>query len=241
MSIPRKIHYCWFGGNPLPDLAQKCIASWQKYLPDYEIIRWDESNYDVNKIPYTKEAYAAKKFAFVSDYARFDILYQHGGLYFDTDVEIVQDMSDIITVGSFMGCEFSRGSCCINSGLGLGASAGMPIFKEILDNYHNRLFITSDGTNDYTTVVDIVSGIFQKYGFDNKIWQIQNIDGISIYPPDFFAPRNGVFNRYILTPNTYSIHHYAASWLSTGGKLRTALSKAIGYENYNRLKRLLKK
>ena len=90
--IPKKIHYCWFGGNPLPPLAQKCIASWENFFPDYEIVRWDEANYDVNKIPYIQEAYEARKYAFVSDYARFDILYHHGGLYFDTDVELKDNL-----------------------------------------------------------------------------------------------------------------------------------------------------
>lgn len=105
--IPKVIHYCWFGGNPLPSLAEKCIASWRKYLPDYEIKRWDESNFDVNIIPYTKQAYEAKKYAFVSDYARFWILYNYGGLYFDTDVEVIRSMDDIIAAGPFMGCENS--------------------------------------------------------------------------------------------------------------------------------------
>lgn len=103
--IPKIIHYCWFGRGPLPELAQKCIASWKKYLPDYEIKEWNEDNFDVNIIPYTAEAYKAKKYAFVSDYARFWILYQYGGIYFDTDVEVIRPMDDIIERGNFMGFE----------------------------------------------------------------------------------------------------------------------------------------
>lgn len=103
--IPKIIHYCWFGRGPLPELAQKCIASWKKYLPDYEIKEWNEDNFDVNIIPYTAEAYQAKKYAFVSDYARFWILYQYGGIYFDTDVEVIRPMDDIISKGNFMGFE----------------------------------------------------------------------------------------------------------------------------------------
>ena len=105
IMIPKIIHYCWFGRNPLPELAQKCIASWKKYLPDYEIKEWNEDNFDVNIIPYTAEAYAAKKYAFVSDYARFWILYKYGGIYFDTDVEVIRPIDDIIAKGNFMGCE----------------------------------------------------------------------------------------------------------------------------------------
>ena len=103
IKIPKTIHYCWFGRNPLPSLAIKCIASWKKYLPDYEIKEWNEDNFDVNVIPYTREAYAAKKYAFVSDYARFKILYEEGGLYFDTDVEVIKPFDDIIARGAFMG------------------------------------------------------------------------------------------------------------------------------------------
>ena len=103
--IPKKIHYCWFGRNPLPESALKCIESWRKYLPDYEIIEWNEDNFDVNSIPYTQQAYAARKYAFVSDYARFKILYEHGGLYFDTDVEVIKPMDDIVADGPFMGFE----------------------------------------------------------------------------------------------------------------------------------------
>lgn len=103
--IHKTIHYCWFGGNPLPELAQKCIASWRKFLPDYEIREWNETNYDVRKIPYTAQAYDAKKYAFVSDYARFDLLYQHGGIYFDTDVEMIRPLDDILERGAFIGVE----------------------------------------------------------------------------------------------------------------------------------------
>ena len=103
--IPKIIHYCWFGGNPLPELAIKCIESWKKYLPDYEIKEWNESNFDINCCAYVREAYEAKKWAFVSDYARFWILYQHGGLYFDTDVELIKSIDDLIVKGAFMGCE----------------------------------------------------------------------------------------------------------------------------------------
>ncbi|MDE6783607.1 MAG: glycosyl transferase, partial [Paramuribaculum sp.] len=139
-SIPKVIHYCWFGGKPLPKLARKCIRSWKKYLPDYEIQEWNESNFDVNIIPYTAQAYEAKKYAFVSDYARFWILYKYGGLYFDTDVEVIRNMDRIIEAGSFMGCETTceeaqarGGGLSVAPGLGLGAPAGSELYKEILD------------------------------------------------------------------------------------------------------------
>ena len=126
--IPKIIHYCWFGRNPLPELARKCIASWRKYLPDYEIKEWNEDNFDVNIIPYTAEAYAQKKYAFVSDYARFWILYRYGGIYFDTDVEVIRPLDDIIARGCFMGFETDPApkqngvDACVNPGLGLGVA-----------------------------------------------------------------------------------------------------------------------
>ena len=112
--IPKVIHYCWFGRNPLPPFAVKCIESWKKFLPGYEIKEWNEDNFDVNIIPYTQEAYEARKYAFVSDYARFYILYHHGGIYFDTDVEVIKSIDDIIERGAFMGCENEAKPVCGN-------------------------------------------------------------------------------------------------------------------------------
>ena len=124
--IPKKIHYCWFGGNPLPNDAKLCIESWKKYCPDYEIIEWNESNFDFKECQYAKEAYEAKKWAFVSDYARFKILYDNGGLYFDVDVEIVQALDNIINNGPFMGIENDK-TKAVNPGLGLGDESGNKI------------------------------------------------------------------------------------------------------------------
>lgn len=134
--IPKKIHYCWFGRNPLPESARKCIASWHRYLPDYEIIEWNEDNFDVGSIPYTAQAYAANKYAFVSDYARFKILYEHGGLYFDTDVEVIRPMDDIVAAGPFMGFEVNpcttRPNGAVNPGVGMGAVKSMEDRKSVV-------------------------------------------------------------------------------------------------------------
>lgn len=152
--IPKVIHYCWFGRNPLPSLAVKCIESWKKYFPDYEIKEWNENNFNVNIITYTQEAYERKKYAFVSDYARFWILYHYGGLYFDTDVEVIKPMNDIIVKGPFMGCEKdvdkqeSTVSSAIpslglgvNPGLGLGVGPGLELYGELLRLYDGLHFI----------------------------------------------------------------------------------------------------
>lgn len=212
--IPKKIHYCWFGGNPLPELAMKCIKSWKKFFPDYEIIEWNENNYDVYKIPYISQAYKAKKYAFVSDFARFDILYEHGGLYFDTDVEVIKSMDKIIEQGAFAGVEFPGK---LNAGLGLASPAASPIYKEILDSYRKSTFITEDGQNDLTTVVTRVSDIFKKYGFTDEN-KIQKIADVTIYPVEFFCPKNYETGILSITENTCSIHHYDSSWTSEAQK-----------------------
>ena len=207
--IPKKIHYCWFGGNPLPETALKCIASWRKYCPDYEIKEWNEQNYDINKICYTAQAYNAKKYAFVSDYARFDILYEYGGIYFDTDVEVIKSIDNLVEKGPFAGIE-SPGA--LNAGLGLASRQREPIFADILKSYSQSCFLKPDGSMDLTTVVVRVTDIFKKYGFtaENKI---QTIKGITIYPVDYFNPKNPKTGELKITSNTYSIHHFDASWL----------------------------
>lgn len=227
-KIPKIIHYCWFGGNPLPELAVKCIASWKKFFPGYEIKEWNEENYDVRKIPYIAQAYDAQKYAFVSDYARFDILYQYGGLYFDTDVEVIKSLDEILKRGAFAGVE-SAGA--LNAGLGLASPAATPIYKEILDSYKNSSFIKNNGSMDLTTVVDRVSDIFHVHGFIAKN-EIQEIAGITVYPSEYFCPVNPSTGELKITENTYTIHHYAATWTIPLRKkymsLRNSLSKKIG-------------
>ncbi|MDE6191871.1 MAG: glycosyl transferase [Muribaculum sp.] len=217
-SIPKVIHYCWFGGNPLPPLAEKCIASWKKFLPDYEIKRWDETNFDVNIIPYTAQAYEAKKYAFVSDYARFKILYEEGGLYFDTDVEVIRSMDDIIAAGPFMGCEnpYKPGatpdSLGVAPGLGLGVNPGLGLYKEILDIYNTLQFYKPNGALNEKTVVQYTTELLCEKGLKN-IPSIQHLPEVKIYPNDYFCPQDYKTGVITITKNTRSIHHYAQSWL----------------------------
>lgn len=230
--IPKVIHYCWFGGNPLPPLAEKCIASWRKYLPDYEIKRWDESNFDVNIIPYTKQAYEAQKYAFVSDYARFWILYNYGGVYFDTDVEVIRSMDDIIAAGPFMGCENSYKAGAkpnelgVNPGLGLGVNPGLDLYKEILDLYDILQFIQHDGKLNLKTVVEYTTELLCRKGLQNQEG-IQNIAEINIYPIDYFNPKDYESGKITITDNTKSIHHFAASWMPPRAKYGAILNRWI--------------
>ena len=215
--IPKVIHYCWFGGAEKPALAKKCIESWRRFLPVYEIKEWNEANYDVHKIPYTSQAYNNRKYAFVSDYARFDILYTYGGLYFDTDVEIIKPLDEILEQGAFMGMEKDpdfklRSPSAINPGLGLAVAPGLGLYKEILELYKGLLFLNEDGSMNQTTVVTYITNFLLKKGW-NPVLGINNFQGIKIYPSSYFNPKR-MTGEIVLTPNTYTIHHFAASWYS---------------------------
>lgn len=184
-------------------------------MPEYEIKEWNESNFDVDAIPYTQEAYAEKKYAFVSDYARFWILYQYGGLYFDTDVEVIKPLDDIIARGPFMGCErdglMGAIKPGVNPGLGLGVNPGLGLYKEILDLYATLSFKTPDGEKNLKTIVEYTTEILVRHGLKNAS-SIQEVAGVIIYPSEYFCPINLTSKRLHITKNTYTIHHYMASW-----------------------------
>ena len=208
------VHYCWFGGSQLRDEELRCIESWKKYLPDYEIKRWDESNFDVRCCTYVSEAYDSKKWAFVSDYARFKILYEEGGLYFDTDVELIRSIDDIVNAGPFMGIETDEPTYgsrnngnslpTVNTGLGMGSYSGLSIYREILDSYENDSFIQPDGSCSQTTVVDRVTNILAKHGLQ-PVYGIQSGADVRIYPAEFFNPKDYWTGNVVTTDNTRSI------------------------------------
>ena len=226
--IPKIIHYCWFGGKPLPKSAEKCIASWKKYLPDYEIKRWDESNFDVNAIPYTREAYAVCKYAFVSDYARFWILYHYGGVYFDTDVEVIRPIDDIINRGGFLGVESNRnGIYTVNPGLGFAATQGTAVIGEMVNLYSKFHFINTDGASDLKNIVEITTDYLSSKGLQNTD-EIQDCCGFTIYPKDYFCPIDYDTRELKITENTRTIHHYAESWVPRSTRFKNALSRLFG-------------
>lgn len=225
--IPKKIHYCWFGGNPLPESAKKYIETWKKYCPDYEIIEWNENNFDVTQNQYCKEAYEAKKWAFVSDYARFWILYKYGGIYFDTDVEVIKPLDDIVSKGPFMGCERDgdknkAAAIAAAPGLGLGVNHGLGLYKEMLDLYDTLHFKNSDGSLNLKTVVQYTTETLVKHGLKNTN-QVQKCAGIYIYPREYFCPKNIDTGKLEITENIYTIHHFDGSWLTPYLRLRHKL------------------
>lgn len=230
----KKIHYCWFGGNPLPKSAIRCIESWKKYFPDFEVVQWNENNFNINDTcDYVREAYKESKWAFVSDYARFKILYEFGGIYFDTDVEVIKDMKDIIMQGNFMGEEKpsfqdnKKRTYSINPGLGMYAEPNLLVYKEILDYYNTLHFLDEEGKYNGKTVVDYVTDVFKNHEFIGN-GCVENILDINIYPPEYFCPMDPLSGKTVITKNTYSIHHYTASWQSKYSKLKSKLQKMLG-------------
>lgn len=213
--IPKVIHYCWFGRNPLPRSAQLCIESWRKFLPDYEIKEWNEDNFDVNLLPYTRDAYEAKKYAFVSDVARFWVLYNYGGLYFDTDVEIIKPMDAIVSKGAFMGWESpnNKGIPSVNAGLGLGTESNSSFYKEVLFYYKSLSYYTSECKRNTYSMVPMVTDLLIMHGL-KRDGTLQEVEGITIYPPEYFCPMDPTTGIVEKTCNTVSIHWYDSSWMN---------------------------
>ena len=212
--IPKIIHYCWFGRNTLPSSAKRCIASWKKYLPDYEIKEWNEDNFDVNRIPYTRDAYAAKKYAFVSDYARFWVLYHYGGVYFDTDVEVIRPMDEFIAKGPFMGWEKpgSTGVYSIAPGLGLAANKEQPLYQEILYGFEHLNFYDENGERNNYSMIPLVTDLLTQKGL-RKDGSMQVIDDVILYPSEYLCPMEYFTGKVTITDNTYAIHWYSMTWL----------------------------
>lgn len=242
--IPRVIHYCWFGGSELTPLAKKCIASWQQYFPDYEIKEWNEDNFDVNCIPYTADAYKAGKYAFVSDYARFWVLYRYGGIYFDTDVEVIRPMNDVLEKGPFMGFELLGERAAINPGLGIAAEQEMSLYKTILDQYEHLNFWTANGSLCTYTMIPMVTDLLKESGLLGR-GDIENVAGVDIYPPDWFNPFDDATGRLKITDNTRTIHWYAKSWMPKENAWKTRLKRlfrrVFGKERLASIGQLLKK
>ena len=237
--IPKVIHYCWFGRGKLPPLAKKCIASWRKFFPDYEIKEWNEDNFDVNAIPYTAQAYERKKYAFVSDYARFKILYEQGGIYFDTDVEVIKPMGDILDKGPFFGLEDNRDVFACAPGLGFACYPGMDILKDMLCLYEGLTFISPDGGLNKKTVVEHFSEMLLNKGLKPKPGIIE-FGGAYIYPPDYFCPKPSEFGKIRISENTRTIHHYAASWIGPKQRFANLLIQIFGKKLIMKLWNLIK-
>ena len=241
--IPKRIHYCWFGKGEMPELALKCIDSWHRFMPDYEFKLWNEDNSAIDSNRYAKEAYEARKYAFVSDYARFWILYKYGGVYFDTDVEAIKPMEDIIARGPFMGLEIAGESGKIAPGLGLAVEAGNQVYNQILDGFTKLDYYLPDGSRNPYTMIPLVTDIMRGKGLTG-LMDIQDVQGIFIYAPDYFNPLDDATGRLRITDNTRTIHWFMKSWV-VGETLRTIKIKRLfrrvfGNNSLTRIKRIFK-
>ena len=230
--IPKIIHYCWFGRNPKPELAQICIKSWKKNCRGYEIIEWNEDNYDLSKAPlYVRQAYEAKKWAFVTDYVRLQIIYEHGGIYVDTDVEFRKRPDMLLKHQAFFGFESDQ---YVATGLGFGAVQGCPIVKEIMDDYENIPFLLEDGSYDLTACPVRNTEVFVKHGL-RQDGSKQLLDGdVLILSQEYLSPIRSDSDVIRYTPNTISVHWFAGSWFP-----EEQLLDRMGYYNWMKRKKVL--
>lgn len=222
-EIPRIIHYCWFGGKEKPEIVKRCIKSWKDILVDYEIKEWNESNFDINSNLFVKQAYEAGKFAFVSDFVRVNALYNYGGIYLDTDVEVFKSFDDLLDNDSFWGFE-EKNYIATST---IGCKKGNKLIKEFLSKYDDKKFIFENGQENLETNVSIVSEIISSLGLEmnNKY---QKIEGLAtFYPQEYFSPYDYINCYSKATSNTYAIHHFYKSWLPTSVKIKSVIKKVI--------------
>lgn len=207
-KIPRKIHYCWFGRSPIPDRFLEYMESWRKYCPDYEFILWNEDNYDITKNKYMRQAYEAKKWGFVPDYARMDIVYNHGGIYLDTDVELLRNLDDLLGYEFFCGFEHRQ---LVAFGLGFGSVRQNPLLKKCLD-YYDKLEFIRNGVLNLVPSPQYQTATLKEAGFVMN-GQYQEKNGCVIFPQSVLCA--GAYSPYKPpAPHTHSIHHFEATWRS---------------------------
>jgi len=255
--IPKIIHYCWFGGKNKPAIVRKCIKSWKKHCPDYQIIEWNESNFDVNCIQFCLQAYEAKKWAFVTDYVRLKVIYDMGGIYMDTDVELVKPLDNFLAYDCFLGFQHEN---YVATGLVCGARPRHEFIGENAMVYENMQFIDELDSRKLVVCQEYTTDLLKKRGLlvpGTK--DIQELKGITVFPPEYFCPydhRTGVMND---SENTVAIHHFASSWWDKKRKKEyrknkrknvlyeishvpnKLLKKYLGEQNYERLKNWTKK
>lgn len=255
MSIPKIIHYCWFGGKPKPELAQRCISSWEKFCPDYEIIQWSEENFDLSTAPvYVRQAYEAGRWAFVTDYVRLKAMLDMGGIYMDTDVELIRPLDPFLHHRGFAGFESLKG---VQTGL-LACEKNFSLFREFLSYYDTASFYRPDGTQDVTTNVEVLTRLCRDRGLEmNDKYQV--VEGFAVYPRQVFCPVDFDTRRLKKTRKTVAIHWFANSWHTQEeleaeeaerrrlvedrrSRVRYAIGTTLlGEEGYTRVKAFLKK
>lgn len=211
MSIPKIIHYCWFGGKHKPESVKKCIDSWRRYCPDYEIKEWNESNIDLSMNIYTLQAYEAKAWGFVPDYLRLWIVYQYGGIYLDTDVQVIKSLDSLLEYKAFAGFEDNEH---VALGLGFGAEKGCEFLRLHMEQYDQLKFQLEDGSLNKTPSPQYTTQLLSRYGLKENDKLIQTVCGVVIFPPEYFCPKSFETGFTKITKNTFSIHQFDGSWCS---------------------------
>lgn len=222
--LPKMIHYCWFGGNEKPELAKKCIASWMKHCPDFELREWNEDNFSLDDCPqYVRDAYAAKKYAYVTDYVRLCVLHRHGGFYMDTDVELIRKLDGLLEDTGIIGFENHQ---FVNSGQMLAAEAGHPVLREMMDRYEQIQFYKADGSMYLLGCPHVNTEVLVHHGLVRN-GREQKVARFHVYPADWFNPLDSATGELIKTANTVSIHWYSMSWISPWRRIRVKIMRKI--------------
>lgn len=234
--MEKVIHYCWFGRGEKPNLTKKCISTWEKNLPDYKIIEWNEDNFNISQCKFAADAYKDRNFAFVSDFVRAKVLYEQGGIYLDTDVEVLQSFDPFVNDNFFAGFEEKAfvGTCV------MGTEPNSPLLKEYLSHYENAEYFNADGSKYVDTNVILLTRLLEEKGLVRDDHE-QLVDGyIKIYPRTFFSPYDYINGIDYITDNSYAIHHFVQSWLPKRTRLKSAakrrLVKIIGGENVKKIR-----
>lgn len=218
--IPKTIHYCWFGRGEKSKLIKRCIASWKRVCPDYEIIEWNEDNYDISKADFMKRAYEAKNWAYVTDYARLDIVYEHGGIYLDTDVELIKPFDFLLKYAGFAGFEDSER---VNTGVGFGAEKGNGIVGKMLAEYEGQDYLRADNTlNEACPIKNTRAAVSSGFRADGTF---QTVNSFVLLPKDYFCPLENSTGVLTKTENTVAVHWFDKSWIDKKTKLRSKITR----------------
>ena len=207
--ITKIIHYCWFGNGTKNRKINRCMDTWKKYCPDYQIIEWNELNSDFLANPFVRSAYESKKYAFVSDYIRLQVVYQYGGIYLDTDVELIKNLDSLLDNKALIGFE---NEAYVNSGQILAAESGNGLLLKMIHRYEKEPFQKPDGSIRYLSCPTVNTEVLVDHGLQRN-GREQIVDGMHIYPSEYFNPLDSATHRLSITENTYSIHWYAMSWV----------------------------
>lgn len=234
--IPKKIHYIWLGKGNLPQIFEKCLKSWQKFCPDFEIKRWDESNLNLDLNQYVRQAYDSKKYAFASDVFRFEILFKEGGIYLDVDVELLKPIDDLLNNKCFLGYEEKD---VLNPGCIIGAEAGNKDIKNLLDSYSNEKFIDENGKMDLTTICTRTTDYYKNLGLKCD-GTIEKISQSTLFPQEYFNPTDINTQKRKITKNTYSIHHFNASWYDKNLKFKRGVKTFLNKISFGLFGKMLK-